>query len=149
MLPDVDPDPTHEGIQKVDRTTVPELKELPALAESLQVALDNAEAGLTPLGLPETTMPFDLNPGSMVGGQNVTHFEQIFERAKQTLKNALSSFDEAKDVTRLMRSEGDSLADFAVRVAQQELGYTDALIKLYGTPYPNDIGPGKTYRTRV
>ena len=51
ILPDVDPDPTHEGIQKVDRTTVPELKELATMAADLQTALDNAEAHLTPLGL--------------------------------------------------------------------------------------------------
>lgn len=45
ILPDVDPVPTHEGIQKVDRTTVPELQELSTLAGGLQTALDNAEAG--------------------------------------------------------------------------------------------------------
>ena len=28
LLPDVDPNPEHEGIQKIDRTTVPELTEL-------------------------------------------------------------------------------------------------------------------------
>mgnify|MGYP000656178225 CR=1 FL=1 len=34
MLPAVDPDPSHEGIQKIDRTTVPELKELTTAAPS-------------------------------------------------------------------------------------------------------------------
>ena len=145
ILPEVDPDPTHEGIQKVDRTTVPELRELPTVGESLQTAMDNAEAGLTPLGLPDTSIPFDLNPNTIVGGASQTHFEQVNDRAKATLRNALGAFDEAKDVTRLMRSEQDSVADFQATVAKQEFAYTNALIELYGTPYPDDIGPGRLY----
>ncbi len=147
ILPDRDPDPTHQGsIQQIDRTTVPELKELPAVMTSLQTAMDNAEAGLTPLGLPDGSIPFDLNPLSIANGP-FTHFEQIFQRAKDTLNNAVASFDDAKDVTRLMRSEEDSLAEFRTQLNQQELAYTNTLIELYGTPYPEDIGPGKTYRT--
>src|SRR5215471_5481575 len=44
-----------------------------------------------------------------------------------------------------MRSEEDSLADFQAGVVAQELAYNNQLIELYGTPYPNDMGPGKTY----
>jgi hypothetical protein len=148
ILPDHDPDPSHLGsIQQIDRTTVPELKEVVSVAESLQRAMDNAESGHTPLGLPSGTIPFDLNPNTVVNGENNTHFEQIFTRAKGALNNAVVAFDDAKDVTRLMRSEEDSLADFRNMVNKQELAYTNALIELYGTPYPDDIGPGKTYRT--
>ena len=141
ILPDHDPDSSHQGsIQQVDRTTVPELKELTSVMTSLQTAMDNAEAGHTPLGLPSTTIPFDLNPNSVVGGADVnTHFEQVYVRAKRALNNAIVSFDDAKDVTRLMRSEQDSLADFRTTVNKQELAYTNALIELYGTPYP-DVG---------
>ena len=146
ILPDVDPDPTHEGIQKVDRRTVPELQELPSVVDGLQTAMDNAEAGLTPLGLSETSIPFDLNPNTIVGSSPQTHFEQVNDRAKATLRNALVAFDEAKDVTRLMRSEQDSLSDFQATVAKQEFAYTNALIQLYGTPYPEDVGPGMTYK---
>lgn len=147
ILPDVDPDPTHEGIQKVDRTTVPELKELPTVLESLQISMDNAESGLTPLGLPESSIPFDLNPNTIVGGSPQTHFEQVGERAKAALRNATLAFDEAKDVTRLMRSEQDSLADLQAAVAKQEFAYQNTLIELYGSPYPDDVGPGKTFKT--
>ena len=147
ILPDNDPDPSHQGsIQQVDRTTVPELKELVTLERDLQTALDNAEAGLTPMGLPESGIPFDLDPIALATGPT-SHFEQIFQRAKDALNNAVVSFDDAKDVTRLMRSEEDSLADFRSMVQQQELAYTNSLIELYGTPYPEDIGPGRTYRT--
>jgi hypothetical protein len=146
ILPAVEPDPEKEGIQKVDRTTVPELRELAVIAEGLQTALDNAEGGLSPLGIPESGIAFDINPNAVVGGDNGTHFEQIYQRAKVALNNAVAAFDEAKDVTRLMRSEQDSLADLQSRVASQELAFNNALIELYGTPYPEDLGPGKTFR---
>lgn len=147
ILPETDPDPNHEGIQKVDRTTVPELKELPAVGESLQISMDNAEGGSNPLGLPENSIPFDLNPQAVVGSEFVTHYEQINNRATTALNNAVVAFDEAKGVTRLMRSEQDSLADLQASVAAEELAFENALIELYGTPYPDDIGPGKTYST--
>ena len=145
MLPDVDPDSTHEGIQKVDRTTVPELSELASLAGDVQTDLDNAEGGLTPLGLPEGALAFDIDPNVVVGTDNGTHFEQIYGRAKVALNNAVASFDDAKDVTRMMRAEQNSLADFQSQVADQELAYNNALIEQYGTPYPDDIGAGKTF----
>ena len=146
LLPDVDPIPTHEGIQKVDRMTVPELKELVTLANGLQTTLDNAEGGLSPLGIPEDGLVFDLNPNLVVGVIGGTHFEQVYSRATAALKNAVTAFDDAKDVTRLLRSEQDSLAELQNGLAQQELSYTNSLIELYGTPYPDDIGPGKLYR---
>src|SRR6185436_5487383 len=146
VLPAVDPDPTHEGIQKVDRTTVPELTELANMASDLQRALDNAEGGLTPLGLPQGSLAMDINPNVVVGPDNGTHFEQVYGRAKATLNNAVAAFDDAKNVTQLMRSEQDSLAGLQAMVAQQELAYNNALIELYGTPYTDDIGAGKTYK---
>jgi len=146
ILPHEDPIASHEGIQKVDRTTVPELKEMTTLAAGLQTALDNAEGGLSPLGIPEGGLVFDLNPNKVVGVDNGTHFEQIYERATGALQNAVTAFDDAKDVTRLLRSEQDSLADFQSAVVEQEIAYNTALIELYGTPYPDDIGPGKLYR---
>ena len=50
MLPEKDIDPNHEGIQKIDRSTVPELLELSSVMSELQTGVDNAEAGLNPLG---------------------------------------------------------------------------------------------------
>ncbi len=147
ILPAVDPDPTHEGIQKVDRTTVPELLELPETAKGIQLTVDNAEAHATPLGLAAGSLAFDINPNLVVGASSQTHFEQIYDRARQALNNAVISFDDAKDVTRLLRSEQDSLAEYQDAVTRQELAYTNQLIELYGTPYTDDIGPGEAYDT--
>jgi hypothetical protein len=146
ILPAVDPNPNHEGIQKIDRTTVMELTELVTQGTELQSAMDHAEGGLTPLGLPAGSVALDIDPNVVVGGDNGTHFEQVFTRAKVALNNAVAAFDDAKDVTRLMRSEQDSLADFQAGVARQELAFNNTLIEIYGTPYTDDIGPGKTYK---
>ena len=146
ILPDVDPVSTHEGIQKIDRTTVPELKALVTTATALQTDLDNAEGGLSPLGVPEDGMAFDINPNQVTSDSNGTHFEQIYQRAKVALNNAVAAFDDAKDVTRLMRSEQDSLAEVQDGIAKQESAFNSALVELYGTPYADDIGAGKTYK---
>jgi hypothetical protein len=147
ILPDIDPDPSHEGIQKIDRTTVPELKDLATAGSDLQTAMDNAEGNLTPLRLPQDSIVFDINPVKVTAADPQTHFEQIYGRATGALNNAIVAFDDAKDVTRLMRSESDSLSDFQAQVSQQELSYADQLTDLYGSPYTDDIGPGKTYPT--
>ena len=146
ILPATDPDPNHEGIQKVDRTTVPELRELTVLAAGLNTAMDNCEGGLSPLGISEGGLALDLNPNQIGAAQNGTHFEQIYQRAILALQNAVSAFDDAKDVTRLMRTEQDSLVELQNSILNQERAYTNALIEIYGTPYTDDIGPGKTYK---
>ena len=145
VLMPIDPDASHEGIQKVDRTTVPELQELATLGASLQTTMDGAEAGNTPMGIPEGGIAFDLDPNAIVGAQNGTHFEQVYQRAKGALNNAVASFDDAKGVTALMRAELDSLDEMRASVVRQETAYKNALIELYGTPYTDDIGPGKTW----
>ena len=145
LLPAVDPDRTHQGIQKIDRTTVPELQELPSTADAVQNGLDNAEGGLNPLGLPENAVAFDINPLLVTSSSPQTHFEQVFDRATAALNNAVVAFDDATTVTRTMRSQSDSLADFQNQVQSQEVAYTNRLIEIFGTPYSDDIGPGQTY----
>lgn len=146
ILPPVDPDPEHQGIQKVDRTTVPELQELPATAAQLQTDVNNAEAGFTPLGLPQQSIPFDINPSLVTGAQPATHFEQVYQRAVGSLENAVAAFDDAQNVTQLMRAEEDSLANVQAHNADQEASYENQLLEIYGSPYPDDVGPGRTYQ---
>ncbi len=145
MLYPTDPDRDHEGIQKVDRTTVPELQELPQIASALENDLDNANAGFTPLGLPENSVPFDIDPLQVTGASPQTHFEQVYDRAVRALDNAVVAFDDAQGVSQMLRSEEDSLSGFQASVTVQELAYNNQLIELYGTPYPDDIGVGKTW----
>ncbi len=145
ILPAIDPDPTHEGIQKVDRTSVPELRELAILAGGLNTAMDSCEGGLSPLGVSEGGLALDINPNQIGGAPGGTHFDQIYERAVRALKNAQSAFDDAKEVTRIMRTEEESLSGLQASILNQERAYTNMLVEIYGTPYPDDVGPGKTY----
>ncbi len=143
MLPAVDSDPAHEGIQKIDRTTVPELAELVAQGNAIQQSLSNADAHLNPLGLVTGALAFDISPADVDTGS--THFEQIFARATKALQNTITAFNNAKTSTQFLRQQEDSLAAARSAITQQEQAYTNRLIELYGTPYPDDIGPGKTY----
>jgi hypothetical protein len=83
LLPAKDPDPTHTGIQIIDRTTVSELAELVAQAAALQQSLNNADGHLNPLGLADGALAFDIAPASVDAG--TTHFEQIYQRATHAL----------------------------------------------------------------
>ena len=136
-------DTIHEGIEKVDRTTVPELDEVAAYAESIQLTLNNADARLNPLGLAKGALAFDISPNEVDEGK--THFEQIFDRAIGALKNAEFAFDSAKNSTQLLRRQDDSLDERRHAINLQEIAFENELVELYGTPYPDDIGPGRTY----
>ncbi|MGA2245700.1 MAG: hypothetical protein ABSH48_11930 [Verrucomicrobiota bacterium] len=145
ILPYQDPNPNDQGVQIVDRQTVQDLQELPATAAALEADLDNANAGFTPLGLAQNAIPFDINPQDVTGSNPQTHFEQIYARAVQALNNAVVAFNAAQNVTQDLREEQNSLSDLQAAVTAQELAYNDQLIELYGTPYPEDIGPGGAY----
>ena len=143
LLPDVDPDPSHEGIQKIDRTTVPELAEIVAQANAVQKTLDNADERLNPLGLSRGTLSFDISPTEVDAGK--THYEQLYGRAVVALQNAVTAFNNAKGSTQFLRQQEDTLETQRNAIAEQEQAYTNQLVDLYGTPYSDDIGPGKTY----
>jgi len=145
LLPDFDPDPLHFGIQKVDRGTVTELSELPRFSSTLQTGVDNAEAHLNPLGLPENTVTFDINPNLLTGVAPQSHFEQIYARAADALGNAAFAFNQGQDVTQALRGQQDLLAEYIDKINTQEQAFTNQLIEIFGTPYSDDIGPGGTY----
>ena len=107
--------------------------------------MDNAEAGFTPLNLSQNAIPFDINPLLVTGANPQTHFEQIYSRALVALNNAVDAFNNAQNVTQELRQTQNALNDFQASVTAQELAYNDQLIELYGTPYPEDVGPGQIY----
>ena len=145
LLPSVDPDPSHEGIQKIDRTTVLELTQLPLNYRQTQQILDNAEAGLTPLGLPRDSVALDINPNLVTGATPKGHYEQLYDRAVGTLENASLAFEEARTMSEGIRSQEDSLEEVKSKILDAERAVTSQLIEIYGSPYSDDIGPGKTF----
>jgi predicted outer membrane repeat protein len=145
MLPDVDRNPAHDGIQQIDRTTVVELFEIPAQFDAIQAVADQADAGLNPLGVAKDTVPFDIDPALVAKGE--THFEQIYARAVQTLNNAVTVFDYANQGTQLLRRQQDSLDNFKRTVDDREADFNNRLIEVFGYPYAADCGPTATYAT--
>lgn len=143
LLPDVDDNPNHTGIQVIDRTTVPELSEIVSSAIAIQTTLDNQSAHLNPLGLANGAIAFDISPTELKAGR--THFEQIYDRALQASLNAKAAFDQASAMNRLLRNQNNSLDEYNTAVAAQERAFDYQLIELFGTPYPGDVGPGKLY----
>jgi hypothetical protein len=140
MLEDVDTNPAHSGVQIVDRTTVPELNELPSLALGFQTTMDSANDRLNPLGLAPGAIAFDLDPGSDAG-----HYGQISGRALQALNNAAGSFNQAATMTRLLRNQENQISDQQNAIEDEEYAMLQELKDIFGSPYAGDIGPGKIY----
>jgi hypothetical protein len=143
LLPDVDPEPTDQGIQKIDRTTVPELQEIVAQIDAVQLEADHADRRLNPLGLARNAVPFDIDPKQIDAGK--THFEQIYDRATVALNNANQVLLHAQNAVQVLRRQDDSLQDFTTAVEQSEQDFNNQLVALLGYPYSDDIGPGKLY----
>jgi hypothetical protein len=132
-----------EGIQKIDRTTVPELSEIAAALQSIQTELDQVDGNLNPLGLARDVVPFDISPTGIDAGQ--THFEQIYDRALEALRNACRAYDYSRHVDLQMRAQFDSVYNLRTQLAENETDFHNRLIGIYGYPYADDIGPTGTY----
>lgn len=141
MLRDVDS--TNTGIQKIDRSTVPEINELSAAGSSIQTTLDNANAHLNPLGLSPGAIAFDISPAALQSGSS--HYDQIHERALRSVLNARGAFNQAAVMTRSLRNQANTLDDYYSTIFDTEFAYNNKLKAIYGTPYPADMGAGKTY----
>lgn len=146
LLPAVHPNTTLEGIQKVDRSTNPDIAVISANLNAIQSTFDQANQGYNPLGLPGTTVPFDLNPAEiddLVFG--LTHFEQVYQRAEKAMANAVAVWDNANLPRNMIRQIGNSELEQRNAVYQEDLSYRNDLIRIFGKPYEWTIGPGKVY----
>jgi len=139
----LDDDAVNSGMQKIDRTTVPELDQLVSAAFSFQTTLDNANARLNPLGLSPNAIAFDISPSELKNGKS--HYEQIGGRALGAVLNAKGAFNQAARMTRLLRNQDNQATDKNIAIEEQEGAYVGQLIEIYGQPYAGDVGPGKTY----
>jgi hypothetical protein len=134
-----------EGIRRIDRQTVSELGEIADKYGSIQALLDQADAGMNPLGLAKGVVPFDIDPNLVAAG--MTHFEQVYDRALLSLRNLTRAFDHANLLSQSLRRNQDTVDDFTVNVAAQERQFKYRLIEIFGYPYSDDIGPLGTYRS--
>lgn len=143
MVPDVDA--FNSGVQKIDRTTIPELVELASTAESLQAVMDSANSHLNPLGLSSSAIAFDLNPDGILANDGDGHYRQIADRALTALNNAAGAFNQSARMTGALRNQENQLDDENTTIVLQERAYVNQLIDIFGSPYSGDIGPGKLY----
>ena len=132
------------GIQQINRSSVPELGTIVSLFQRIQSKMFEVDSGLNPLGLVSGVVPFDIDPAQVSAGK--THFEQIYDRAEKALENAMVVFDYANGYTQRLRENQDSLDKLKSTLDEQELGYKNGLIEIFGHPYKEDVGAGKTYR---
>ncbi|MBF0100187.1 MAG: PQQ-like beta-propeller repeat protein [Desulfobacterales bacterium] len=144
LLPYEDKNPNHEGVQKIDRKTVFEINDIPAMFVSIQDELDKSDAGLNPLGFEKNTLCLDVNK-DLYEKEGKTPFWQAYNRAKDACQNAFEMFQYASQYSLKLRNQQDSLDNFNESVERQEVDYKSQMIEIFGYPYPEDIGPGKTY----
>lgn len=142
-----DDDPNHEGtLKKVDRTTTPELKTIADEAAIIQEQLDEADAGLNPLGLAKNVVPFDITPPPAPPAIGKNHFEQIYDRASVVLNNAITVFNNANRSANSLRRTQDEEQQFENNVEDQEADFNSRLIEIFGYPYPEDKNPLTGYQ---
>jgi len=134
-----------DGIHEIDRTTVIDIWNVASNYQSIEAEVNKADAGLNPLGLAHDSIAFDIDPQAVANGE--THFEQIYNRAAQAINNAISVFNHANESSQLLRRQQDSLTDFKRNIENSEADFNNRLVEIYGNPYPEDCGPGKTYST--
>lgn len=137
-----------EGLQQVDRTTVDALDSIAREYARIENTVLDANGGLNPLGLAKDAVPFDIDPGLYAGRngtQPVSHFEQIYERARRAVVNARTIFDGSTEALNATRLNQDTLEDFSRDVVAGDRDYRNRLIDIFGTPHAGNIGTGKPY----
>ena len=133
-----------KGLLRIDRSTVGGIGEIASVAESIQQTVDRMDAGVNPLGLDENAIPFDLTPIGSADGK--AHYEQVRERADKAFANAKTILDRAQDYGNRIRLLEEARAGIVDNLDTFEDDTCADLIALYGRPYSDDIGPGKTYK---
>ena len=119
------------------------MSEIATALKDVQHTVDLADAGMTPIGLSDSAIPFDLDPTELANGKS--HFEQIAERAEVALGNAATLLDRAQGISRLQRQQTQSAINMQQDLANEEMALDTQLIGIFGYPYSDDIGAGKTY----
>ena len=132
------------GLMRIDRGNVDELADICAAVDRIVRVQDRIDAGLNPLGLSDNAVPFDISPKGASDGTN-THFEQVRDRAKTALANAKAVLDRAQTQSNRMRLIEETANQYADQIAEEEEDYEEQLLQIFGSPYSDDIGPGKTY----
>ncbi len=131
------------SLTNLTRAAAPTLGVIASAYSEMQTEMDAADARLNPLGLSENAVPFDISPTDIDAGK--THFEQIMARAERALSNADVTLRNAQQYSLALRRQSEIAYSLQTELANQEAAINNRLIELYGYPFGDDIGPGKTY----
>ena len=135
-----------EQLGKLDRLSVPELNELADLGGAIQARLDSAASGVNPIGAPGDYVPMFVGRDEGLS-QNSTPFRIVLPRAARSLTNAVEALSSIAGTRRHEIANRDE-ARLKERVFEDEyFALQTQLIEIFGTPYPSDIGPGKSYES--
>lgn len=147
ILPDQAAGNNPENLDNLERSAaVDEIGEIAGGLHEIQVAMDEANGGVNPLGFDSDAITMDIDPfynGSSWELQ--THFEQIFARAMETGSNALAALEFATQSGNKLRALGDDTDALIQEAMSQDLDFRNRLIEIFGRPYDGTIGFGKAY----
>lgn len=136
-----------ENLDRIERLgAIDEIGEVAAGLHEIQVAMDEANRGVNPLGFDSNAIAFDINP--FYDGESwelTTHFEQIYARAVDAGQNALATLDFASKVGNKLYQLADDTNTLIVESFRQDLDYRNRLIEIFGRPYEGTIGFGKVF----
>ncbi|MEO6475878.1 MAG: choice-of-anchor D domain-containing protein [Luteolibacter sp.] len=136
-----------EGLDKIERLGAKdEVSEIAAGFYEIQVAMDDADGGVNPLGFDSDAITFDIDPTKdSESGDLVTHFEQIYNRAVSAGTNALATLDFAAKADNKLRRIADDTDGLIAEAMRQDIDYRNRLIEIFGRPYTGTIGFGKAF----
>jgi len=133
-----------DGLLRINRATAADLATIPDSVAAIQRKLDQLDSGMNPLGLSDNAVPMDVSSEGVAEGTS-THFEQVAERAKTALGNAVKILDRAQTAATQLRHIANGQSTEEEENQRTETEYNAQLIAIYGMPYENDIGPSGTY----
>ena len=145
---DAIPLPNPENLDLLERSVVvDEVGQIAAAHREIQLAADEANRGVNPLGFDSNALAFDLNFELYTNqeGDRTSHFEQIYEKAVEASANALETLKYASKMENKLRLLANDREGLLVEALRQDLDYRNRLIEIFGRPYDGTIGFGKVY----
>jgi hypothetical protein len=138
-----------ENLDRIERSGAEsEIGEVAGGLYEIQIAMDETNGGVNPLGFDVDGLTFDLNQEfyeNESGGDRRSHFEQIYSRALTAGQNAMATLDFAAKADNKLRRISDDTDSLIVEAMRQDLDYRNRLIEIFGRPYDGTIGFGKAY----
>jgi len=138
-----------ENLDLIERSAAEdEIGEVAGGLYEIQVAMDEANGGVNPLGFDSDAIAFDIDLEfytNASGGDRRSQFEQVYTRAVTAGVNALTTLDFATQSGNKLRALADDTDGLLHEAMSQDLDYRNRLIDIFGRPYDGTIGFGKAY----